>query len=78
MAIKEKIPLNFVLAVKPTDIKKSIIKSLYHGITTTYKTQLTNQRMSINAIILECMIYINPSGMFFYFKEITKVLQILH
>ena len=38
-------------------LEKSISNSLYHGITTTYKTQLTNQRTSIHAIILEYHIY---------------------
>ena len=38
------------------NLKKSISSSLYHGITTTYKTQLTNQRTSIRAIILEFVI----------------------
>ena len=39
-------------------LKKSISSSLYHGITTTYKTQLTNQRTSICTIILEYEIYV--------------------
>ena len=38
------------------NLEKSISSSLYHGITTTYKTLLTNQRTSIRAIILEDII----------------------
>ena len=38
-------------------LEKSISSSLYHGITTTYKKQLTNQRTSIHTIILEYSIY---------------------
>ena len=35
------------------NLEKSILSSLYHGITTTYKILLTNQRTSVRAIILE-------------------------
>ena len=34
-----------------------MLSGLYHGITTTYKTQLTNQRTGIPAIILEFIIH---------------------
>ena len=32
-------------------VSSSVIPCLYHGITTTYKKQLTNQRMRIRTII---------------------------
>ena len=57
MEIKEQIPLKLCFFWLFNQLK-SIIKSLYHGITTTYKTQLTNQRTSIHAIILEFRIYV--------------------
>ena len=38
-------------------LEKSIPSSLYHGIKTTYKHQLTNQRTSIRTIILELYNY---------------------